>query len=313
MHKNPLTFILLLMAALAAQGCSAELERRSYLSGYDNSERDYYVYLPEGYNKNEPDKKWPVLMFLHGTNERGNGKDELDYVLTHGPLSEAWLQKRNLPFIIIAPQLHMFGLDTLEAERFAGRSPETIPKRSDHDTPPRSAPSKPEFKMEGAVPAADMPEEPIFMEYGWNKVENDLIAMLDTVLATYNADKNRVYLSGISYGGFGTWYLAGKYPERFAAISPVVGWLHPVLAEPIASANIPVWAFAAGRDTVTRLGYFFEGMNLLEELGSTHIRFTVHEDMGHDAWKRVYSGDDIYTWLLQHSLEQDDSPPESSE
>lgn len=281
--------------------CSAKLERVSYISEYDNLERDFYIYLPEGYDDNM-DKEWPVLMFLHGTGERGNGKEDLDYVMIHGPLSEAWLQHRNLPFIMIVPQLHFFGLDTLEANRFAGRSIDNKPKRIDNDVPLRGVESRPNIKMEGAIPTSEMPDEPIFLEYGWNNVENDLIGILDKVLKNYNADKNRVYLSGISYGGFGTWYLASKHPERFAAINPIVGWLHPSLVAPLAEVNMPIWAFAGGRDKVVEAQYFFEGMNKLEELGNSNSRFTIHEDMGHDAWKRIYSGDDIYNWFLQHSL-----------
>src|SRR5690606_41947331 len=104
-----------------------------------------------------------------------------------------------------------------------------------------------------------------------------------------------------SYGGFGTWYMAGKHPERFAAICPVVGWGHPALMEPIAKAKLPVWVFAGGRDGAVLAKDFYEGVNTLESLGHHNVRFTIHEDMGHDVWKRVYSGDDVYNWLLSFS------------
>ena len=79
-----------------------ELVRYSYLSSLDNTTREYYVYLPKGYYS-EQDKKWPVILFLHGDGERGNGLDELAYTRIHGPLYEAWAMKKNLPFVLIVP------------------------------------------------------------------------------------------------------------------------------------------------------------------------------------------------------------------
>ncbi len=310
MLTNPIInlIVLLLMSNYAinpAPTSNPTLERVGYVSELDGLEREYFVYLPKGYHT-EPDKIWPVMLFLHGTGERGNGLDELDYVMIHGPLSEAWVQKRDLPFIIIVPQLHIFDIDKVEgSEGLKNRTTDIIPRRQKDGAPPRLEAAKLNFEMEGATPAADMPQEPIFLEYGWNNVENDLLGMLDHVLGNYNTDKSRVYLTGISYGGFGTWYMASKHPERFAAISPVVGWLHPSLVAPLAEANMPIWAFAGGRDKVVELKYFFEGMNLLEKQGNTNIRFTVHEDMGHDAWKRIYAGEDIYNWFLEHSLDEE--------
>jgi len=71
--------------------------------------------------------------------------------------------------------------------------------------------------------------------------------------------------------------------------------------EPIAKHKIPVWAFASGRDYGVKVEYFFKGLNKLEELGDPEVLFTIHEDMGHDTWKRVYAGEDIYNWFLKHS------------
>ena len=110
--------------------------------------------------------------------------------------------------------------------------------------------------------------------------------------------RGQTYLSGLSYGGFGTWYMASKHPNRFAAIAPVVGWGHPSLMEPIAAENIPVWQFAGGRDGAIDIKYFYAGLDKLEQLGHKNVRFTVHEDKAHDAWTRVYAGDDLYKWFL---------------
>lgn len=276
-----------------------QLIRESYISEIANEERDYFVYLPKGY-ENKPDKKWPVLMFLHGNGERGNGKEELDFAMVHGPLMEAWAQKKDLPFIIIGPQLHMFGLDTTGISYLTNRDPNNVPKRLAEGVPDREPDFGTSDKLEGEAHVTDFENAKSYLEFGWNRVENDLLGMLDTVLGKYNSDESRVYLSGLSYGGFGTWYMASTHTERFAAINPVVGWGHPDFMPSIAEAKLPVWVFAGGRDNSVEKKYFFEGLNILEELGHEEVLFTIHEDMNHDAWKRVYAGDDIYTWLLEH-------------
>lgn len=286
-------FILLLAICLMFTGCgSDDLRRISYISELDRTERDYFLYLPQGYEFS--DKDWPVLMFLHGNGERGNGKEELDYVMMHGPLMEAWVMKRDLPFIIIAPQLHMAGMDSLGY--IANRKAEYIPRRLEKGVPEAQQLSRPAMPMEGS------PAEPASFKTlpsGWEMVQTDLMAILDQVHTNFRTDTNRVYLTGLSYGGFGTWITASNYPERFTAIAPVAGWGHPDFMPHIAEQKIPVWAFAGGRDQVVPVRHFYPGLNRLEELGHDQVRFTVHEDTGHDVWKRVYAGEDLYSWLLK--------------
>jgi predicted peptidase len=291
-------------AALIISACTTpeQLERIPYTSEIAGEERDFYVYLPRGYELN-PDKEWPVLMFLHGNGERGNGKDELDYVMVHGPLMEAWVQKKDLPFIMVVPQLHMFGLDTMGIDYLTYRDPRNIPRRQNTGVPEREADFPTPEGMHGEAHVTEFGNSLPLSEYGWDRVQHDLIGMLDYVQENYNADSSRVYLTGLSYGGFGTWYMGSHYPERFAAISPVVGWGHPSLMTSIARHQLPVWVFAGGRDNTVEKKYFYEGVNVLEGLGHNEVLFTVHEDMGHDAWRRIYAGDDLYNWLLTHQKE----------
>ncbi|WP_456376180.1 carboxylesterase family protein [Lutibacter sp.] len=274
------------------------LLRIPYTSAIDSTNREYLLYLPKGYNKNDT-KKWPVLLFLHGNGERGNGKEDLDYVLIHGPLYEAWIQKRDLPFIIIVPQLQMFNQDKLGLSYIDNRTKDWIPKRLKNGVPKRTKKHLINRPMLGAIPADTIPKL-FHTEDGWNKVENDVLTILDQVQKDYNADENRIYLSGISYGGFGTWYIASKNPKLFAAINPIVAWGHPSLMDSIAKYKIPVWQFAGGRDNIIPLKYYYKGLNKLEKLGHHNIKFTIHEDMAHDTWRRVYKGEDIYNWFLDN-------------
>lgn len=281
------------------QPSAEQLLKIPYRSAIDQSEREYFVYLPKGY-ENQPDKKWPVLLFLHGNGERGNGNDELDFVLMQGPLYEAWVQKKDLPFIIISPQLHMFGWDKKGISYIDNRSANDIPKRLIDGVPNRRPAFETTDNIQRNASLTNMDDVEPLLPQGWELLEVDLLSMLDNVQTSYRVDTNKTYLTGLSYGGFGTWYLASQYPQRFAAIAPVVGWGHPSLVAPIAKHQIPVWVFAGGRDSAVNIKYFYAGLDALERLGHTDVRFTVHEDKGHDAWTRVYSGDDLYRWLLLH-------------
>ena len=249
----------ILLSEITAQSVSvAELIRVPYTSKEDQTQREFYLYLPYGFHSS-PDRKWPVLMFLHGNGERGNGQDELDWVMVHGPLMEAWVQKRDLPFIIISPQLPMFGMDTVSYIR--NRDPARIPKRLEVGVAEREPYFSTPDEMTGAVSASDFPY--VMRPNGWERVADDLIDMVNKVIEQYHGDRGRVYLTGLSYGANGTWYMAGKYPDVWAAICPIAGWGHPDLMTPIGEHQIPVWCFAGGRDPVYALKYYYAGLNKL--------------------------------------------------
>jgi predicted peptidase len=281
--------------ALAKKMSEPELIRVSYHSAKMNAERDYFVYLPRGFKQH---KQWPVMLFLHGNGERGDGKGELDYVLKHGPLKEAWCQQRDLPFVIISPQMPMY--DQGEVNYIKNRTRDEIPVRKKGYLNPVPPHYTGKDLMDGqlsVIPDRDFEKDP----RGWNTIADELMGMIDTVLAKYKGDPQRVYLTGLSYGGMGTWYLASKHPEKFAAIAPVVGFGTVDMAKPIADARLPLWCFAGGRDPVVQVKHFYPLLNELEKLGHPDVRFTIEADMGHDTWDRVYGGEDLYHWLLTHS------------
>lgn len=288
----------MLLPFFASAQNKAQLQRISYTSEADQSNRQFLLYLPKGYGE-DPEKTWPTILFLHGNGERGNGSSELDFVMVHGPIYEAWIQKRDLPFIIIAPQLHMFGMDKY-ADYIANRTLDQLPVQMTDGVPKRERKWGSEMAMSGSLEDTNYPYENFGPPMGWEQVEKDLLEILDHVNTNYQTDVPRSYLTGLSYGGFGTWYLASRNPEKFAAISPVVGWGHVDLMKPLAESSMPIWCFAGGRDQVIEVKYFYPGLNELEKLGH-RVRFTIESDMGHDTWKRVYAGDDIYNWFLSHS------------
>jgi hypothetical protein len=113
---------------LADSDSKDELLRLSYFSTATKQNREYFVYLPVGYKEQEA-KKWPVMMFLHGHGQRGDASKDLDYVLTHGPLMEAWIHRKNIPFIIISPQLPLkFGIEGVSEDHSADPRPARLAK-----------------------------------------------------------------------------------------------------------------------------------------------------------------------------------------
>ena len=288
------------VAAAEKSPAAPELRRISYQSARTGKERDYFVYLPPGHAQK---KDWPVMLFLHGDGERGDGKGELDYVLTHGPLFEAWCQKRDLPFIIISLQLPMFGRGN--QPYIKTRTPASIPARRAEGINPQPNTVTGDIRlsepMSGKAPDDKLPDGPLGPTEGWYEIEDELIAMVDRTVAAFKGDPKRVYLTGLSYGGFGSWYLAAHHADKFAAVAPIVGYGHPDHAAPIAAAKLPLWVFAGGRDPVVPLRYFYPVLNRLEALGHPEVRFTNHEDLGHFTWVRVYEGEDLYAWFLRQS------------
>lgn len=125
--------------------------------------------------------------------------------------------------------------------------------------------------------------------------------LLDEVLSTYRVDADRVYLTGISMGGFGTWYLGTAQPQRFAAIAPICGGGEPEYACNL--KELPVWTFHGARDTVVPLRESEEMVKALKACGG-NVKFTVYPEAGHDSWTQTYNNPALYDWFLQHRREK---------
>ncbi len=122
-----------------------------------------------------------------------------------------------------------------------------------------------------------------------------LNGLLDEMVRNYRVDEDRIYVTGLSMGGFGTWALAQRYPHRFAAIAPICGGGNP--AEACAINHLPVWVFHGAKDTVVPLEYSQTMVKALERCGGK-VKFTVYPEAGHDAWTETYENPELYEWLL---------------
>ena len=131
----------------------------------------------------------------------------------------------------------------------------------------------------------------------WNDDLDVLINLLDEVVAKHDIDNDRVYLTGLSMGGYGTWALASKYPDRFAAIAPICGGGTMIMA--LGLEDMPVWAFHGAKDQVVPVG---ESERMVETINARggNARLTVYPDAGHDSWTESYENQELYDWLLSH-------------
>jgi len=218
----------------------APTARSPYVTAHSDprGKLQYLLYLPPSYNQNKQ-RKWPLLLFLHGSDESGQA---LDRIRDNGPILLAD-RGRQFPFVIVAPL-----------------------------SPLRSGPC----------------------EHWW--VPEQLGALLDTVTASHRVDLQRVYVTGVSMGGFGAWDLAARYPHRFAAIAPFSGGGDPARAARL--ADLPVWAFHGEKDPVVPFEQDSKMVDALRRLGG-RIRFTTFPEGGHVIWAPFYDGPELYDWLLR--------------
>lgn len=121
------------------------------------------------------------------------------------------------------------------------------------------------------------------------------LAILDFVQKKYNIDPKRIYLTGLSLGGFGTWSLAAKYPDRWAAIVPICGGGNPEWAEKI--KHIPVWCFHGDQDKAVRVELSRKMIQALKAVGASP-RYTEYPGVGHNCWDLAYNTKELYAWLL---------------
>lgn len=145
------------------------------------------------------------------------------------------------------------------------------------------------------------PQCPAETNWGAPEQQAGLLQLLDHVLTEYSADPNRVYLTGLSMGGFGSWRLAGSHPERFAAVVPICGGGNPEDAP--ALAKLPIWVFHGSEDSAVPLQRSVDMVEAVRTIDGSKLRFTTLEHVGHNSWEAAYASPDLYEWLNSHRRE----------
>jgi len=175
------------------------------------------------------------------------------------------------------------------------------------------------WRSKGAFPAIVVfPQAPRRSYWGMPRNNEAVLAALDEVLASYHGDPSRVYLTGSSLGGYGTWFLGSLHPERFAALVPICGGVRgraPSPDAPMAGiaddqraaeaarriGRTPVWIFHGALDPRVPVGSSRELYQALKAAGGD-VRYTEYPDVGHDSWDRAYADPELLRWLLAQRL-----------
>jgi predicted peptidase len=120
-------------------------------------------------------------------------------------------------------------------------------------------------------------------------------ALLDQFMKDHPVDPDRVYVMGLSMGGFGTWDFAQRYPDFVAAIAPICGGADNTTAPKI--KHIPIWAFHGAEDTAV---WAERSRTMVDELKKAkgNIRYTEYDRVGHDSWNRAFAEKELLPWLF---------------
>ncbi|MBN2710632.1 MAG: prolyl oligopeptidase family serine peptidase [Calditrichaceae bacterium] len=136
-------------------------------------------------------------------------------------------------------------------------------------------------------------------ENGWWPQEiESLEILLDDIINRYRIDEKRIYVTGLSMGGYGTWALAINNPEKFAAIAPICGGGDARRVGRI--KKLPIWAFHGAKDEIVPLEESRKMVDALKRVGGK-IKFTVYPEAEHDSWTQTYENPKLYKWFLSHS------------
>ena len=128
----------------------------------------------------------------------------------------------------------------------------------------------------------------------WEPIE--LVALIDDISSKYKVDPDRIYVTGLSMGGFGSWRLAAYAPERLAAIAPICGGGETYWTKQF--VHLPVWAFHGAKDTGVPLERSQAMVDALKKNGGDP-KLTVYPEAGHDSWTATYDNPEFYEWLLK--------------
>jgi predicted peptidase len=196
---------------------------------------NYLLYVPPAYAQ-DATTEWPLILFLHGSEQRGDDPALLQQIALLGFAETV----RSFPFVAVIPQC------------------------------PQNTHWEPRFVKE----------------------------VLVSVEKALRIDRSRVYLTGFSMGGFGTWQTAAAFPNTFAAIAPICGMSD--LPDAPRLAGIPTWAFHGAQDINIPVGESRKMIEALRRSGSD-AQLTVYPDSAHDCWTMTYRDSRLYLWFLDHS------------
>jgi len=140
----------------------------------------------------------------------------------------------------------------------------------------------------------------------WNLRANDLLALLDDIARRYNVDADRVYVTGLSMGGYGAWALLQAAPERFAAAVPICGGGDARRAgRSDALREVPIRVFHGDADRVVPVQESIDMVEAIREAGGRNVELTVYPGVGHDSWTQTYEDPQLWEWMWSQRRGED--------
>ena len=214
----------------------------------------YRLFVPKGY---DAAKRYPVIVYLHGSGERGT--DNQSQIAKNGPprLVSDEVQAAE-PCFVLAPQCPP------ELRWANWRTPVT---------------------RETLVQMAEEPSDPMRL----------VMQLLDEIPREFSIDARRVYLTGISMGGMGTWELLARRPKMFASAMPICGRADLSTAPQI--KHIPVWAFHGDADDAVPVEHTRAMVKAMREADASII-YSEYKGVGHNSWDRAYDEPNLFAWLF---------------
>jgi len=142
------------------------------------------------------------------------------------------------------------------------------------------------------------PQCPADSRWNADNQQKGLLDLLDHLGANYPVDQSRLYLTGLSMGGYGSWKLAVEHGKRFAAAAIICGAGNPADAGKL--VDLPIWVFHGTEDRVVPYKNSAEMVEAIEKAGGKKIRFTTFKGVGHNSWSAAYATPELYQWFDRH-------------
>lgn len=133
----------------------------------------------------------------------------------------------------------------------------------------------------------------------WTSKADALAKLVDEVAGKLSVDKKKMYCTGLSMGGYGTWTLCAKHPKLFAAAAPVCGGGVTDTASTL--KDLPIWTFHGDADNVVPLRGTQKMIDAIKEAGGEKAKITIYKGVGHNSWSETYANEELYKWLLSHT------------
>jgi predicted peptidase len=251
--------VLILLAALSisvnAQG-RALYEKKPLIRGNDTLL--YRILYPVNYKKG---KKYPLVLFMHGSGERG--KDNEAQLNWGADLFLDSANRHNFPAIIIFPQCPL------------SSSWAKVERKNTKDS------------LGGfSFPASPDPTPPMAL----------VIDLMNQMIKDGSANPKRMYVGGLSMGGFGTYDILWRMPRFFAAAFPICGGGNPEKVG-LYAKKYPIWVFHGGSDPIVPPGNSHLMVNALKKAGAK-VRYSEYPGVGHDSWKNAFAEPELLPWLF---------------